>query len=77
MPEITAKMLTQQLRELEQDGLITRTVYAEVPPKVEYRLSDFGTTIEPILEQIAQWGVTYQTTIQEKLSAPTTPQSAG
>lgn len=76
MPEITAKMLTQQLRELEQDGLVTRTVYAEVPPKVEYRLSEFGTTLEPILEQIAQWGVTYQTTIQKNLSAATVPQRA-
>ena len=76
MPEITAKMLTQQLRELERDGLVARTVYAEVPPKVEYRLSDFGATLEPILEQIAQWGVTYQVTIQEKLSAATAAQRA-
>jgi DNA-binding HxlR family transcriptional regulator len=54
---ITAKMLTQQLRELENDGLITRTVYPEVPPRVEYRFSDFGQTLRPILEAIAQWGV--------------------
>jgi DNA-binding HxlR family transcriptional regulator len=77
MPEITAKMLTQQLRELERDGLVTRTVYAEVPPRVEYQLSDFGTTLEPILEQIALWGVAYQTTIQEKLSAVVVPQRRG
>lgn len=56
MPEITAKMLTQQLRELEQDGLITRRVYAEVPPKVEYSLSPFGETLKPILDNIARWG---------------------
>lgn len=56
LPEITAKMLTQQLRELEQDGLVTRRVYAEVPPKVEYSLSPFGETLKPILENIARWG---------------------
>lgn len=69
MPEITAKMLTQQLRELEQDGLVTRTVYAEVPPRVEYRLSDFGATLEPILDQIASWGLTYEATIRQNLAA--------
>jgi DNA-binding HxlR family transcriptional regulator len=56
MPEITAKMLTQQLRELEQDGLITRRVYAEVPPKVEYSLSEFGETLKPVLDTLAHWG---------------------
>jgi len=54
---ITAKMLTQQLRQLERDGLVTRTVYAVVPPKVEYRLSEFGETLRPVLDTIAQWGV--------------------
>lgn len=56
LPEITAKMLTQQLRELEQDGLVTRRVYAEVPPKVEYSLSPFGETLKPVLDNIARWG---------------------
>ena len=50
-------MLAHQLRELENDGLITRTVYPEVPPRVEYRFSDFGQTLRPILEAIARWGV--------------------
>lgn len=68
MPEITAKMLTQQLRDLESDGLVMRTVYAEVPPKVEYRLSAFGATLGPILEQIAVWGVTHHETIVKLLS---------
>ncbi len=45
----TPRMLTHQLREMEQDGLITRTVYPQVPPKVEYALSDLGRTMEPIL----------------------------
>lgn len=53
---ITAKMLTQQLRELEEDGLIERKIYAVVPPKVEYRLSKFGQTLTPVLDSIAQWG---------------------
>jgi DNA-binding HxlR family transcriptional regulator len=53
---ITAKMLTQQLRELEEDGLIERQVYAVVPPKVEYRLSPFGQTLTPVLDAIANWG---------------------
>ena len=57
MPDITAKMLTQQLRDLEKDGLVHRKVYAQVPPKVEYSLSEFGETLKPILDMIAQWGV--------------------
>lgn len=53
---ITAKMLAQQLRELEEDGLIDRLVYPVVPPKVEYRLSAFGQTLTPVLDAIAYWG---------------------
>jgi DNA-binding HxlR family transcriptional regulator len=53
---ITAKMLTQQLREMEHDGLIERTVYAEVPPKVEYRLTALGETLLPVLEAMYAWG---------------------
>ena len=60
---ITAKMLTQQLRELEQDGLVTRTVYPEVPPRVEYRLSDFGQTLRPVLDAIASWGTEHNSRI--------------
>ncbi len=67
LPGITAKMLTQQLRELEKDGLVTRTVYAEVPPRVEYALSPFGRTLKPILESIASWGVAYHTKIVKLL----------
>jgi DNA-binding HxlR family transcriptional regulator len=54
---ITAKMLTQQLRSLEEDGLIVRQVFPVVPPHVEYRLSEFGQTLAPVLNAIAQWGV--------------------
>ncbi len=52
----TPRMLTNQLRELEADGLITRKVYAQVPPKVEYALSDLGRSMEPILRALKAWG---------------------
>ena len=64
---VTPKMLTQQLRELEQDGLVDRKVYAEVPPKVEYSLSDFGQTLAPILDSISAWGVQHNEQIVEIL----------
>ena len=59
MPSITQRMLTKQLRELEGDGIVHRKVYAEVPPKVEYSLTDFGKTLQPILKELEQWGATY------------------
>ena len=55
----TPRMLTNQLRELEEDGLITRKVYAQVPPKVEYSLSDLGQSMEPILRALKIWGDTH------------------
>lgn len=61
LPKITQKMLTQQLRELEADGLITRKVYAEVPPKVEYSLTDLGESLMPILKMMCDWGDGYYT----------------
>lgn len=56
MPKITQRMLTQQLRELEQDGIVTRKVYAVVPPKVEYSLTEAGKSLRPILDAMCQWG---------------------
>lgn len=56
MPSITQKMLTQQLRELEEDGVINRIVYNQVPPKVEYELSDYGKSLEQILSSLCAWG---------------------
>jgi DNA-binding HxlR family transcriptional regulator len=56
IPGITQKMLTQQLRELERDGLIHRKVYAQVPPKVEYSLTSHATSLGPILNQMCKWG---------------------
>jgi DNA-binding HxlR family transcriptional regulator len=56
IPHISKKVLTQQLRELETDGIIDRKDYAEVPPKVEYTMTDYGRTLKPILETMAAWG---------------------
>lgn len=56
IPTITQKVLTRQLRELEEDGIITRKVYAQVPPKVEYRLSDLGASLAPVLVALKEWG---------------------
>ncbi|WP_246586975.1 winged helix-turn-helix transcriptional regulator [Stakelama flava] len=53
---ITPRMLTNQLREMEEDGLIDRTVYAQVPPKVEYRLSEQGRSLAPVLLALKDWG---------------------
>ncbi|WHY88602.1 helix-turn-helix domain-containing protein [Neobacillus novalis] len=56
MPDITQKMLTQQLRELEEDGVINRIVYNQVPPKVEYELSEYGWSLRDILDSLCLWG---------------------
>jgi DNA-binding HxlR family transcriptional regulator len=56
MPNITQKMLTQQLRELEDDGIINRIVYNQVPPKVEYQLSEYGQSLQSILDSLCSWG---------------------
>jgi DNA-binding HxlR family transcriptional regulator len=57
---ITQSMLTQQLRELEEDGLISRKIYAEIPPRVEYTLTEFGLTLSPIMQSMAKWGEEYR-----------------
>jgi DNA-binding HxlR family transcriptional regulator len=57
---ISQKVLTDSLRSMEADGLITRTVYAEVPPRVEYALSELGQAMRPILESMRQFGMEYQ-----------------
>ena len=56
LPSCTQRMLTNQLRELEADGLIVRTVYPEVPPKVEYSLSTRGRSLEPVIAALKAWG---------------------
>lgn len=57
---ITERILTLQLRALEKDGLVSRTVYAEVPPKVEYELTDMARALAPILQQLSVWGNIYR-----------------
>ncbi len=60
IPKITQKMLTQQLRELERDGIVHREVYPVVPPKVEYSLTAHGRSLAPILQAMADWGETHE-----------------
>ncbi|WP_071427977.1 winged helix-turn-helix transcriptional regulator [Merdimmobilis hominis] len=57
---VSQKVLTAQLREMEASGLLTRTVYAEVPPRVEYTLTDLGYSLKPILDAMWDWGEGYQ-----------------
>ena len=59
VPQATPKMLTQQLRELETDALVLRTVYPVVPPKVEYELTELGASLKPLLEAMYAWGADY------------------
>jgi len=56
IPDVSQKMLTQQLRQLESDGIVTRIVHAEVPPRVEYRLTDWGESLCPALDSLLAWG---------------------
>jgi DNA-binding HxlR family transcriptional regulator len=56
LPNITQRMLTKQLRELEGSGLVLRTIYAEVPPRVEYSLTDLGETLRPVVVALKAWG---------------------
>jgi DNA-binding HxlR family transcriptional regulator len=66
---VTQKMLTQQLRELEADGLVHREVFAEVPPRVEYSLTELGQSVVPILEMMCQWGKDYLTVTEGEAPA--------
>ncbi|MET3207535.1 UNVERIFIED_CONTAM: DNA-binding HxlR family transcriptional regulator [Paenibacillus sp. PvR008] len=64
-PGITQFMLTLQLRELERDGIIHREIYKEIPPKVEYSLTDFGRTLEPVIMSMKAWGESYKVRLDE------------
>ncbi|WP_409340799.1 winged helix-turn-helix transcriptional regulator [Paenibacillus sp. MBLB4367] len=64
-PGITQFMLTLQLRELERDGIIHREIYKEVPPRVEYSLTDFGRTVEPVIMSMKAWGESYKVRLDE------------
>lgn len=58
--KVSQKVLTTQLRDMEEDGLISRKIYAEVPPRVEYSLTDLGKSLQPILNAMLQWGTEYK-----------------
>lgn len=57
---VTQKVLTAQLREMEADGLVTRTVFAQVPPRVDYALTDLGRSLRPVLDALNAWGESYK-----------------
>ena len=59
---ISQKVLTDSLRSMEEDGIVTRTMYPEVPPRVEYALSELGESIRPIIDAMAEWGNNYKKT---------------
>ena len=61
---ISQKVLTDSLRSMEEDGILTRTVYPEVPPRVEYALSGLGQSLRPIIEAMAEWGQNYKNRFQ-------------
>lgn len=64
VPGISKKVLTDNLRALEEDGLIEREVFAEVPPRVEYSLSELGATLKPVLDALRDWGEDYKTSLK-------------
>jgi DNA-binding HxlR family transcriptional regulator len=57
IPDISKQMLVNQLRELEEDGILERTIYAEIPPRVEYKITKHGMTLMPVIEVIQNWGL--------------------
>jgi len=66
IPNITQKMLTQQLRELEADGVVFREVYPQVPPKVEYSLTELGQSVMPVIGSLCKWGEKYEKWAQDQ-----------
>src|SRR6266498_5208499 len=66
VPGISQKMLTQQLRQMERDGLVSRKIYPEVPPRVEYSLTGIGSSLKPVLDAMHKWGAKYMMQTGEK-----------
>lgn len=66
MPGVTQRMLTKQLRELEADGLIARKVYPEVPPKVEYSMTEYGRKLAPVIASLQEWGTQHLEMVAKK-----------
>ncbi len=73
IPDITQRMLTTQLRELEEDGIVNRKVYPVVPPKVEYSLTPWGDSLIPILDLMYQWGKDYMRERGDQVTIRTMP----
>lgn len=73
MPGITQRMLTRQLRELEDDGLVSRTAYAEAPPRTEYRLTPVGESLKSLIRDFDRWGAWYRGHLRE-LAAEAAPE---
>ncbi|WP_400218811.1 winged helix-turn-helix transcriptional regulator [Methanomethylophilus alvi] len=67
---ISQKVLTEKLRELEADGILTRTAYAEIPPRVEYALTELGSSLHPVLDSLAEWGSGYKAYVAERTDNP-------
>ncbi len=65
IPDISQRMLTKQLRELEADEIVHRKIFQEIPPKVEYSLTNFGITLTPVLKALHEWGIEYINKIAE------------
>jgi DNA-binding HxlR family transcriptional regulator len=70
---ISQKVLTDSLRSMEQDGIIVRTVYPEVPPRVEYSLSDLGESMRPVIETMKQFGLDYQAMVKKEDGSTSAP----
>ena len=66
---ITQKMLTEQLRELERDGLVSRKVYPQVPPKVEYSITTYGKTLLPVLDTMHKWGKKHKSQVENVVTS--------
>lgn len=71
LPHVTQRMLTRQLRELERDGLVRREVFKEVPPRVEYSLTELGSSLKPLIEAMDAWGEVYVARTAPKDFQPT------
>jgi DNA-binding HxlR family transcriptional regulator len=71
LPDVTAKVLSQRLRQLERDGLVTRTIYAEVPARVEYEATDMAITLSPVFTSLAEWSQEHTRAIQTARQAYT------
>jgi len=72
IPEATRRVLNVQLNELERHGLISKTIYPQLPPKVEYSLTDFGRTLLPVIEAMSNWGTEHRARLEHLLQAEPT-----